>query len=148
MAQRWPALHPDLIGFHQHLGWTGPLRGFQMEYRVHVQWDWRDPAGVPHVFVLDPVLRPRPGTRFIDIPHLMLNQGDLELSALCLFDPDAGEWNPSMWIADTTIPWAPEWLHHYECWHVDGIWRGANAPGPISAGAFIDAREDDDGAGS
>ncbi|WP_230312598.1 hypothetical protein [Paracoccus lichenicola] len=105
-----------------------------MSYDVAVQWEWRNPGSVPYVFVQAPKLRPRAGASFADIPHLLFNSEAPENSALCLFDPKGSEWDATMLIADTTVPWASEWLHHYECWHLDGIWRGPNAPGPISVG--------------
>lgn len=108
-----------------------------MTYKVGVQWDWRDTKSIPHVFILEPKLRPRAGMAFYDIPHLLFNAEVPEDSALCLFDPEGREWNATMLIADTTVPWASEWLHHYECWHFDGIWRGPNAPGPISVGEMM-----------
>ena len=77
----------------------------------------------------------------VEIPHLIFNHEDPELSALCLFDPDAGEWDSTMLIADTTVPWAAEWLHHYELWRVDGVWRGPSAPGPISVAEMLEEKE-------
>lgn len=136
-AMRWPELVPQIVGVDNALAWIGPLRGFQMSYQVQVQWDWKKPRSLPYVFVLDPPLRARAGGRFVDIPHLIYDGNVPEHSALCLFDPEKVEWNDTMWISDTTIPWASEWLHHYELWHVDGVWRGANAPGPISVGASL-----------
>lgn len=134
MSARWPSLEMSLSRDGNVLLWTGPVRGFQQMYRVTVQWSFRVTAAIPHVFILDPKLRPRTGGRSEDIPHLLFNSNAPEDSALCLFDPAAGEWKPSMLIADTTVPWATEWLHHYECWHLDGVWRGANAPGPMCIG--------------
>ena len=40
------------------------------------------------------------------------------------FDPKGGEWSNKQLIADTTIPWAAEWLMYYELWHYDGVWLG------------------------
>lgn len=137
MRMRWPEMRHVEVAAKDTVAWIGPLRGFQMSYRVQVQWNWANDRAFPYVFILEPALRPRDGERFVDIPHLLFNRDRPEQSALCLFDPAAGEWNNAMWIADTTVPWASEWLHHYELWHVDGVWRGANAPGPISVGAGL-----------
>jgi hypothetical protein len=68
----------------------------------------------PSVRVLDPVLRLRPGVGAL--PHVY-NEGDLCLSA-------PGEWNLSMAIGHTIVPWASEWLLHYEIWHATGEWAG------------------------
>lgn len=137
MERRWPLLKPNMMSGGQVLQWLGPLRGFQMEYQIAICWDWQSPDSCPLAFVLRPEIRPRKGERYIDIPHLMFNEKAPEDSALCLFDPDTGEWNGTMWIADSTVPWTSEWLHHYELWHLDGVWRGKSAPGPISIGAGL-----------
>lgn len=138
MEKRWPMLKPSIVGRNRHLEWMGPLRGFQMEYQVAILWNWQTPNKCPFAFVLDPVIRPRQGERFIDVPHLMYDEEVPERSALCLFDPDTREWDGTMWIADSTVPWTSEWLHYYELWHVDGLWRGKSAPGPISVGAGME----------
>lgn len=145
MAQRWPDLECGLLwrfgGGNRPVSWRGPLRGFQREHTVEIIWHWW--TGIaPSVFVLDPLLRPRSGEAFADIPHLQYDGEKPEGSSLCLFDPENGEWSPAMWISDTTVPWASAWLHHYECWHYDGVWRGPNAPGPISAGEMMRQREE------
>ena len=131
MGHKWPDLVPKIIENGRFIAWTGPLRGFQMRYLITVIWEWNCPTSTPKVHVLDPPISPRPGTDFIDLPHLNYDKHAPERSALCLFDPDAAEWNNTMLIADRIVPWASEWLHHYELWHLDGVWRGANAPGPI-----------------
>jgi hypothetical protein len=41
---------------------------------------------------------------------------------LCLYSP--GEWSGDMFIAKTTIPWAGEWLFHYELWKATDQWDG------------------------
>ena len=146
MTMRWPRFRLSVNAAGGTLTWVGPLRGFQREYTVEVRWNARDPNAGPLVRVLEPRLRARPGGRFIDIPHLLtIDPLDHELSPLCLFDPQEGQWNGSMLIADTILPWASEWLHHYEFWHLDGVWRGANAPGPISFGEMVDAMGTNDG---
>lgn len=142
MARRWPDLRPEMRGEGQFIVWIGPIRGFQMKYQIAVVWEWRDPKATPLVYVLDPPIEPRSGTDFIDLPHLNYNHQTPEDSALCLFDPDTGEWDSTMLIADRIIPWASEWLHFYEIWHLDGVWHGSNAPGPISVGEIIRQREE------
>lgn len=108
-----------------------------MNYQVLVQWNPLEPSIMPQVFILDPKLRPGASGAFADIPHLIYDAQYPDESALCLFDPGGQEWDSTKLIADTTLPWASEWLHHYKCWHIDGVWRGANAPGPISVGEIM-----------
>lgn len=137
MHDRWPRLRPRVLDTPPSLIWVGPLRGFAMDYEVQVQWPFMTPGARPIVFVLAPEIAPRPGTDFVDLPHLLYNAVRPEASGLCLFDPDERQWDRSKLIADTIVPWASEWLHHYEFWQLDGVWRGANAPGPISVGEII-----------
>ena len=87
--------------------WRGRVRGFQKDYRIQVQWSWMSKGTPPFVFILDPVIRPRVGEAFVDLPHLIYNDDAPEKSALCLFDPDTGEWSDRLLIADTTIPGHP-----------------------------------------
>ncbi|SMX50738.1 hypothetical protein [Maliponia aquimaris] len=140
MREVWPGLKPLTVFSDGRIAWIGPVRGFQMSYKVSVVWN---PAETipPLVFVRQPTIAPRPGTGWIDIPHLLYDPESPEASALCLFDPEQNEWRSSMWISDTIVPWASEWLHHYELWHFDGVWRGANALGPISIGAGMNRPE-------
>lgn len=140
MRKVWPVLKPLTVFADGQVAWIGPVRGFQMSYKVVVVWN---PAKTisPLVFVRQPTIAPRPGADWIDIPHLLYDPGSPKDSALCLFDPEQNEWRSSMWISDTIVPWASEWLHHYELWHFDGVWRGANAPGPISIGAGMNRSE-------
>jgi len=69
----------------------------------------------PKVFVEDPALEERDGKR---PPHLY--QGN----SLCLYLPGGNEWDDSMLLAETIIPWTSEWLLHYEIWLATGEWHG------------------------
>jgi len=129
MQGRWPDFRLT-NGGNASISWVGPLRGFQQPYSIWVIWSFRT-LGTPYVRLIDPPLKPREGARYEAIPHLMYCEDKPELSALCLFDPDGHEWEPTMLIADTTIPWAADWIKHYEFWHYDGIWRGKSV-GPKS----------------
>lgn len=145
MRARWPQFQSEVLDNGSILLWRGEVRGFQMDYLIQVQWAWRDKTTPPYVFIRHPVIRPRTGTSFIDLPHLIYSENAPEDSALCLFDPSTGEWTDRQLIADTTIPWTSEWLHHYELWHVTGVWSGPNAPGPISVGEMRRVEEAADG---
>lgn len=79
-------------------------------YRVRISYD-----GVrePKTTVLDPVLEAPPGQ---PLPHVYSD------GSLCLYD--LGEWHHGLFIADTVVGWAAEWLAHYELWQVSGQWHG------------------------
>jgi hypothetical protein len=67
----------------------------------------------PRVVVVDPPLEPdEKGT----LPHFYLE------GSLCLHE--AHEWDRSMLIVDTIVPWAAEWLAYYELWKQTGQWYG------------------------
>ena len=67
----------------------------------------------PRVVVIDPPLQPDKDGR---LPHFYRE------GSICLHE--AGQWDGSMFIADTIIPWASEWLAHYELWKRAGRWHG------------------------
>jgi hypothetical protein len=71
---------------------------------------------MPQVFVLDPPLQSRDGSAAI--PHMY----DRAKGQICLHLPE--EWDPSMRITETIIPWTSEWLFHYELWRAGGEWLG------------------------
>jgi hypothetical protein len=43
---------------------------------------------------------------------------------LCLYYPAWREWHPGKLYVHTLIPWASEWLFHYELWVGTGVWHG------------------------
>lgn len=129
MRVRWPTFEPKWFN-STTVCWTGPLRGFQKQYIVAIAWD-SSSIEKPFVFLVSPVLRPREGESFEGIPHLIFDANNPVQSGLCLFDPDGREWSPMHLIADSTVPWASQWLAYYELWHLKGIWFGGGV-GPES----------------
>jgi hypothetical protein len=94
------------------LTWVGQLQptAVSPSYKVRLAYRTGD---VTRVRVLDPVLDPGHRDR---LPHVY--NGD----RLCLYTP--GEWDRSMQIATTIIPWTAEWLFHYEVWKATDHWAG------------------------
>jgi len=129
MKHAWPSFKHRLMpgGFSF---WQGQVCPYQRTYEIGVWWVAASPLK-PWVFLIDPELTPRDGGTFEEIPHLLFCDENPKLSGLCLFDPDGNEWSNKQLIADTTLPWALEWLQHYEFWHFDGVWRGKSV-GPES----------------
>lgn len=64
------------------------------------------------------------------IPHTYKNQTGIKGIQLCLYLPElkrknkVSEWQPTMCLADTFLPWASIWLFYFECWLTNGIWDG------------------------
>ena len=65
-------------------------------------------------------------------PKLKLAKGKLVLphvystpkQELCLYLPNNNEWDAGMLYIHSLIPWASEWLYHYEIWVGSGEWHG------------------------
>jgi hypothetical protein len=96
------------------LTWIGYLQPTPLSanYKIGIEYELADR---PHVQVIDPVLESRNQKR---APHLLPDD------CLCLYYHPAREWNRSMILADTIVPWASEWLLHYELWLATGVWSG------------------------
>ena len=96
------------------LQWTGTLQPSPLSacYMVQLSYVLKF---APKVRVLDPPLQQREGR---SAPHRYSNGN------LCLYLPEANEWAPHMRLVDVIVPWASEWLLHYEYWLVTGEWQG------------------------
>lgn len=57
-----------------------------------------------------------------DFPHIYRKYKKKQMVELCLNMPI--EFNYSLRITDTIIPWAQEWLFYYEIWLATGKWCG------------------------
>ena len=85
-------------------------------YRIRVDYTI---GASPKVFVIIPaVLRKAEGATVL--PHVF----DPEKQQLCLYYSRFGEWDASMFLSRTIVPWASEWLYFYELWVITGEWLG------------------------
>ncbi|KAA0093639.1 hypothetical protein CIW49_26690 [Mycolicibacterium sp. P1-18] len=80
-------------------------------YSARIQYRHWKP---PRVHVVEPTLALHPGET--GLPHVY--PGD----RLCLYYP--GEWQHTMLLSRTILPWTAEWLLHYEIWLATGEWTG------------------------
>ncbi|MCG2781004.1 MAG: hypothetical protein L6264_08640 [Weeksellaceae bacterium] len=88
----------------------GDLYSVKMIYRF---------GKAPEVYVINPLpLKLPPDANKLEHCY------DDEKQMLCLFYPDRSEWNETMLIATTIIPWIYDWLFHYEIWVGTGDWQG------------------------
>lgn len=106
----WPGPRPSIS--HSTLRWSGYLQPTVLSPNYKVSITYRV-GGPPEVVVLDPPLDPGHRDR---LPHVY--SGD----RLCLYT--RGDWNGSMAIGPTILPWAAEWLFHYEVWKATDRWGG------------------------
>lgn len=106
--------------FHRgRLTCTVALQPTEMSGTYTVEVSYK-PGRRPAVRVRDPVLQTRPDVG--GLPHVYV--GD----ELCLNFP--GEWDSTMSIGHTILPWACEWLLHYEIWLASGEWTGGGVHPP------------------
>ncbi len=111
--------------------WQGPLRPLLQTFIVEISY--RAPSVIemlnnrrlqPRVRILSPQLRPRRGDPEGQLPHVYyVGDGPLDV-ILCMFDPESDEWSPTMMIAETTVPWAIDWITSYEGWRTTRKWTG------------------------
>lgn len=98
--------------------WIGELRSSPMGsvYKIKLEYTLgRD----PEVFVVEPSpLKLAEGQK--RLPHVYSH----DKQHLCLFYPKGDEWQEGKMIASTIIPWAIEWLFHYEIWLITSKWQG------------------------
>jgi hypothetical protein len=91
------------------------------------------PRGQPRVRVLEEL----PTREGRVLPHTYRD------GTLCLHEAD--DWHDRMLIADTIVPWAAEWLAHYEIWLATGDWHGGGDWPPrrsgVAAAADDEAKE-------
>lgn len=77
-------------------------------------------ASSPRMIVVDPDLKLLAGDR--QLPHVYPYAGTG--TSLCLWHPKSREWNSTMRLSDTFIPWTLRWLWYFEDWLSSNEWAG------------------------
>jgi hypothetical protein len=95
------------------LRWSGELQPSPLSRTYALRLTYAGGDRTPEVVVARPQLRTE---EVRDLPHVYA--GD----ELCLCYP--WQWNAGQLIARTIIPWASEWLLHFEIFTVTGRWHG------------------------
>ena len=95
-----------------HLIWTGSVRPLDLcdTYLLRLE---AEHERVPSIYVVEPELMADESGL---LPHVY------DTSSLCV--SDLGDFHPGMLFVDTVLPWALEWLVHYEQWRATGTWYG------------------------
>lgn len=102
----------------QEIIWEGSLtpNALSATYDLKLHYCFKDGL---KVFVTHPA--PLPLAKGKDaLPHVYSHKKQ----ELCLYYPKTHEWDTSYLYVHTIIPWAAEWLLHYELWVCTGIWSG------------------------
>lgn len=103
------ALHPCLI-------WECTLQPTVLSNEYHIKLVYQI-GYQPKIYVVRSKLDKGSKEK---LPHVY----STEKQHLCLHFPPEKKWTCSQNIADTIIPWAGEWLYHYEIWQLTGNWNG------------------------
>jgi hypothetical protein len=93
-------------------------------------------CGIPRVFVKEPDIAVLAGDR--KIPHSYKDP-----LLLCLYLPGSGEWDGTMRIDQTFVPWALVWLYYFEEWLGSNEWKGGGVHrGPVAASTDFPAGDE------
>lgn len=115
-------IFPDShISFKKNtITWIGQLQPTHLSqnYTVRIMYKLKER---PVVAVVSPELTRRNGCR---IPHMFAD------NELCLFRYKYFEWDSTMSIAETIVPWTSLWLLHSEIWLATGVWCGSKQEHP------------------
>lgn len=88
-----------------------------LQYLIELEYSW---SGIPRVYVSKGELL---GLESSDaVPHQYPNRTTESRICVCL---NRLPWDSSTVIAKTLIPWAVEWIAHFEVWLVSGEWTGS-----------------------
>jgi hypothetical protein len=119
-AHRIKLIFPDSnISFnHNSLTWKHTIVPSPLSCSYDIKLSFKR-GKHPQVFVTKPLPLPLPVGQS-KLKHVY----SLKKQWLCLYHGKSGQWNGSMYLVDTVIPWACEWLLHYECWVATGSWHG------------------------
>ena len=102
----------------RHLRWEMEIVPSPNSSAYRIRIDYTIGAS-PKVFVINPaVLKKAEGATVL--PHVF----DTEKHQLCLFYSKIGEWDASMLLSRSIVPWASEWLFFYVLWVITGEWLG------------------------
>ena len=114
----FPASTYSITDYGRKFIWRGQLQPSPLSSRYDIKIEYTFGKN-PNIFVTTP--KPLPlANGAIQLPHVY----DHEKQHLCLYYRPDGEWAPNKMIADTILPWASEWLLHYEYWIITGEWKG------------------------
>ena len=101
----------------KELIWIGDITPTALSITYKVKLHYKQGEFI-RVYVLNPKLLLAAGAKTLPHVYSTLKQ------QLCLYYPKAVEWHPGMFYVQTLIPWASEWLYHYEIWVGTGEWHG------------------------
>lgn len=117
MNATWPAVklrHQNFEGAK----WVGLVRPQYQKYKICIDYRLFE---APIVKVLAPNLTRLPDNEEGQLPHVYPPAED---PSLCLYDPRTNEWDGTMLLSRTIVPWTLDWLSCYELWLMTSRWTG------------------------
>ena len=118
LQQTYPNLIEDIRTHNNELTCIIRLQptSQSIEYKVRV---WFKPGYWPSASLIEPKTIVKINGKK---PHHLYNRDEDGKERLCVFYPKGYEWNDSMFLADSYIPWIITWLSAYEIWQITGCW--------------------------
>lgn len=99
------------------LTWVGELTPTPLSKTYEIKLHYKRGEFI-NVYVIGEKLKLAEGQS--KLPHVY----STPLQQLCLFYPPNNEWHVGLFYVHSLIPWASEWLYHYEVWVASGKWHG------------------------
>lgn len=115
----------------REITWVHTVTPTPLSETYKIKLHYKKEEGIS-VYVVEPKLTLAEGKKVL--PHVYSTPEQ----KLCLYYPAGKEWHPGMYYVKTLIPWACEWLYHYEIWVGTGIWHG----GGIDHGEGVDSEHE------
>ena len=114
--------YPSLILSHSikcsELVFTIVLSPSEKSIKYYVEIHFKN-NGIPTAYLVKPKIQKFKGK----LPKHLYKVDSSGRRPLCVYDPKAKEWNGSMLISETFIPWVLTWLNAYEFWQLTGKWE-------------------------
>ncbi|MXO31617.1 hypothetical protein GFV01_00840 [Apibacter sp. B2912] len=119
LKKYFPYSNCNIINKGTILIWNGNIKPSELSLEYSIKINYKRNQH-PNVYIISPFPLKLPKDEK-KLKHVYSH----EKQHLCLYYRNINEWNSTMYIADTVIPWTSEWLLHYEYWlATDGIWNG------------------------
>lgn len=103
--------------WEDELVWIGEITPTPLSETYKIKLHYRRGEFIK-VFVIGTKLKLAPGET--KLPHVY----STVKQQLCLYYPKDNEWHSGVFYVQSLIPWASEWLYHYEIWVGTGKWHG------------------------
>jgi hypothetical protein len=136
VAQQYHALRSSTVfsggtGFisRNALSWKTEVAPSPVSRLYGLKISYKPPA-TPNVYVASPDLGDLSGGR--KLPHVY----EQRPVTLCLYLPGTNQWQPSLLLERTVLPWAVLWLFYFEEWLESDDWKG----GGVHPGIDVNAK--------